>query len=102
MSHSPDGSELGPSATSTAARAAGASPGRGLAKLVAPIASLAAVWGVRKALDRVYRAGTGSAPPRASDPDVPLRRVVAWAAISAAALAAVTVVIDRATARWER
>lgn len=105
MSHSPDGSTAdlpGPTATQTAARAAGATPSHGLAKLVGPIAGLGAIWGVRKALDTAYRLSTGSEPPRASDPEQSLRRVVVWAAVSAAALAAVTVVIDRSTARWGR
>ncbi len=73
----------------------------GAARLVAPVASLAATWGVRKALDSAYRGATGNEPPRAHDPDRSLRQVLMWAAISAAALAVVNVVLDRALARWK-
>jgi hypothetical protein len=94
----------GRSVTDISAHAAGAvSPGvAGLAKLIAPLAEIGATWGVRKAMDSVYRRSTGSEPPRARDTDASFRKVLMWAAVSAAALAVVNVVIDRVTARYER
>jgi hypothetical protein len=71
------------------------------AKLLAPAASLAAGWGVRKAMDSAYRRSTGNPPPRAGDPDASLRKVLLWAAMTAAVLAVANVVIDRLAARWE-
>ncbi|MEO6822358.1 MAG: DUF4235 domain-containing protein [Candidatus Nanopelagicales bacterium] len=94
----------GPRVTDTSAKAAAAvTPGAaGLAKLVAPLAEIGAMWGVRKTLDSIYRRSTGSEPPRANDPAASLRKVLMWAAVSAAALAVVNVIIDRATARYDR
>lgn len=93
----------GPSVTASAAHAAGqVTPTAGLAKLVSPLAAIGATWGVRKALDSAYHKASGGPPPRANDPDESLRRVLLWAAVSAAALAIVNVVIDRATARYSR
>jgi hypothetical protein len=113
MASSPNGGPTAPhdlsgssgdSVTDTSAKAAAAvTPGgAGLARLVAPLAEIGAMWGVRKALDSVYRRSTGSEPPRAHDPEASLRKVLMWAAVSAAALAVVNVVIDRVTARYDR
>lgn len=80
--------------------AAAVAPSGAAAKLAAPVLALAATWGVRHVMDRAYRRSTGSPPPRAGDPEVPLGRVLMWAAASAAVLAVTNVVIDRLTARW--
>jgi hypothetical protein len=69
-----------------------------LVKVVAPIATLIAAGVVRRVLDGSYRAVTGSAPPRASDRNVPMRQVLLWAAATAAAVAVVSVVVDRLAA----
>lgn len=71
------------------------------AKFVTPILGLAVTWGVRRALDSAYRRSTGTGPPRAGDPEVPLAKVLMWAAMSAAVLAVANVVVDRLTAHWE-
>lgn len=76
-------------------------PAGAAAKLLAPAASLAATWGVRKAMDSAYRRSTGTPPPRAGDPEASLRKVLLWAAVTAAALAVANVLIDRVAARWD-
>lgn len=94
--------DTGHPVTRSASHAADAvTPPSGAAKVVAPVAAIAATWGVRKALDSAYRGATGNEPPRANDPDRSLRQVLMWAAISAAALAVVNVVLDRALSRWK-
>ena len=67
-------------------------------KIVAPLLALGAAWAVRKALDAAYLRSTGSTPPQAANRDEPLRRVLLWAAATAAVLAVVKVAIDRITA----
>lgn len=57
---------------------------------------VAAAWSVRMVLDASYHFVTGQGPPSARDRDVPLRRILTWTAISAAALAVTNVVVDRA------
>lgn len=69
------------------------------AKVLAPAVSVAAGWGVRRALDGAYRRSTGNPPPRAGDPDASLRKALLWAATTAAVLAVVNVIIDRLAAR---
>ena len=68
------------------------------AKIAAPLIALAATWAVREVLERVYKKTTGHEPPHASDPDQALHRVLLWAAATAAAMAAVSVVVDRMAA----
>jgi len=62
----------------------------------AHVVHVAAAWSVRMALDASYHLVTGHGPPSARDRDVPVRRILAWTAISAAALAVTNVVVDRA------
>ena len=59
----------------------------------------AATWIVRRALESGYRCVTGQVPPTARDRDVPFRRILAWAAVSAAAVAVANVVVDRVVLR---
>lgn len=103
MTTAPDSGSTGHAVTDSSAKAADAvTPGPpGVVKIIAPLAEIGAVWGVRKVLDSAYRRSTGSEPPRANDPEASLRRVLLWAAVSAAVLAVVHVAIDRATARIE-
>lgn len=101
MDESSPAADAGHPVTRSAGHAADAVTPTGAAKVVAPVAAIAATWGVRKALDSAYRGATGHEPPRANDPDRSLRQVLMWAAISAAALAVVNVVLDRALARWK-
>ena len=70
------------------------------AKVVGPLAALGAAWAVRKAMDGAYRKKTGSEPPNAGDPEASIKRVLLWAAATAAALAVVKVAVDRATSRY--
>lgn len=67
-------------------------------KVAGPLVALGAAWAVRAAMEKAYTAATGSAPPRASDRSVPLRKVLLWAAATAAAVAVANVVVDRLTA----
>jgi hypothetical protein len=61
----------------------------------------AASWAVRRTLESAYHATTGREPPTARDRDVPFRRVVAWAAVTAAAVAMANVAVDRFVLRRE-
>jgi hypothetical protein len=67
-------------------------------KVAAPLIALAATWAVRKAMDAAYTRATGSEPPRASDPQASMRRILIYAAVTAAAVAVVNVAVDRLTA----
>ncbi len=67
-------------------------------KVAAPIIAIGATWAVRKVLERAYTSATGGQPPRASDPDASMRRVILWAMATAAAIAVVNVAVDRMTA----
>lgn len=59
----------------------------------------AASWAVRRALESGYHRATGRALPTARDRDVPFRRIMVWAAVSAAAVAVANVVVDRVVLR---
>jgi hypothetical protein len=63
------------------------------------IMEMAATWVVRKGLDSGFRRATGHSAPTARDPDVPYRRIIAWAAVTAAAVAAANIVADRVVLR---
>lgn len=71
-------------------------------KVAAPMIALGAGWLVRKALDGVYTRSTGTAPPKASDRDVNIGRVLVYAAATAVAITLVNVTIDRLTAPRRR
>jgi hypothetical protein len=70
------------------------------AKVVGPLAAVGAAWAVRKVMDGAYRKQTGAEPPKAGDPEESLKRILLWAAATAAALAVVKVAVDRATSRY--
>jgi hypothetical protein len=67
-------------------------------KLAAPVIALTAAWAVRKVLDKGYTSVTGENPPKATDPDAPMRRILVYAISTAAAVALVNVLVDRLTA----
>jgi hypothetical protein len=67
-------------------------------KVAAPIITIGATWAVRKVLEKAYAGTVGGKPPRASDPDASMRRVILWAVATAAAVAVVNVAVDRLTA----
>ncbi len=76
--------------------------GRGAAQVQAAkiwLGEAAASWAVRRALESGYHRATGAALPTARDRDVPFRRIVVWAAVSAAAVAVANVVVDRVVLR---
>ena len=76
--------------------------GRGAAQLQAAkiwLGEAAASWAVRRALESGYHRATGAVLPTARDRDVPFRRIVVWAAVSAAAVAVANVVVDRVVLR---
>ena len=60
------------------------------------VVQMVATWAVQRALSFGYRRLTGRDEPTARDADVPLRRILAWAAASAAAA---NVVVDRLVLR---
>jgi Protein of unknown function (DUF4235) len=68
-------------------------------KLAAPLVAGAAAWLARQTLDSVYRRATGTAAPNWKDSNVPFRKIVIWAGATAAAVAAVNVVVDRTMLR---
>jgi len=66
-----------------------------VARMIAPVAAIAATWVVQRVLTSGYRAATGKEPPHASDRNQSLGRVFLWAAATAATIAIVNVAIDR-------
>lgn len=66
-----------------------------LAKLAVPVLTIGAAFVIRKAMDAAYEKATGHHPPRPTDPDASLRRVIVYAAATAAAVAVANVVIGR-------
>lgn len=68
------------------------------AKMAAPLIALGATWAVREVLEFGYKKVTGHEPPHANDPTQRMSRIILWAATTAAAMAVVSVVIDRMTA----
>lgn len=90
MSNETDALDLGPDEELVDAPTA--------AKIVAPLLAIGATWAVQKGLEKAYVKATGHQPPRASDPQASLRRIILWAATTAVAVAVVNVVVDRMTA----
>jgi hypothetical protein len=74
------------------------SDGTRMAIKIAVVESVAS-WLVRRAMESGYRKATGQAPPTARDQAAPLRRILVWAAVSAAAVAVANVVADRVVLR---
>jgi hypothetical protein len=56
-------------------------------------------WAVRTSLESGYRRVTGRDLPTARDRDTPFRQVLVWATITAAAVAAAGVIVDRLALR---
>jgi hypothetical protein len=63
------------------------------------VLEMVVTWAVRRTLNVSYRRAIGRPVPTARDPDVPFRRIVLWAAVAAAAVAAAHVVVDRVVLR---
>lgn len=63
--------------------------------LIAPAVAIGAGWAVKQAMSKGYTAKTGQTPPKAADRDVPLMRVLLWAAATAAAVAMVDIAVNR-------
>jgi Protein of unknown function (DUF4235) len=61
----------------------------------------AATYVVHRGLEFAYRRITGRELPTARDRDVPFRQVLAWACITAAAVAAADVIVDQFVLRRE-
>lgn len=70
-----------------------------IAALVTPALAFGATIVARKALASGYRSITGTDAPSGQDRTVPLARVLAWAALSAATAAVIEVAVYRITAR---
>jgi len=63
------------------------------------VLEMGATWVVRRALEFGYRRATGRELPTARDVNVPFRKVLVWASVTAAAIAATNVVVDRVALR---
>ena len=64
-------------------------------------AEAVATWTVHRLLESGYKLATGREPPTARDRNVPLRRVLTWAAVSAAVVAVADVTADRFVLRTD-
>jgi hypothetical protein len=64
-------------------------------KFTAPVIAMGGVFVSRKALAAGYSAATGSPPPTADDLDVPIGRVLVFAASAALAAAVINTLITR-------
>ncbi len=73
-----------------------------LLKYAAPVIAIGATWAVKKIMDKSYQRFTGSPPPRASDRDSGMVRILLWATATAAAIAIVDVVITRIAATQDQ
>jgi hypothetical protein len=73
-------------------------------KLMGPMTAAAAAGATLKAAEKVYKAGTGEAPPiNPAAPHVPLRQAIIWAVISGVGVALVKMMVERtAAAAWLR
>ncbi len=73
-------------------------------KLMGPMTAAAAAVASRKAAEKVYKAGTGEAPPENPvAPHVPLRQAIIWAVFSGVFVGLVKLVVERAAAAaWVR
>jgi hypothetical protein len=60
---------------------------------------MATTWAVQQGIEVGYQRITGRVLPSALDSDVPLRRILRWAAVSAAAVAVSNVAVDRLVLR---
>lgn len=67
-------------------------------RLFGPALTMGAGWLTKKGLDAAYQKRTGSKPPTAGDRQASMSRIIIWAVISAVALTAVDVLINRALA----
>lgn len=56
-----------------------------------------------KAVNAVWQAATGDAPPEPGDPDVPLRRALTWAIASGIGIGLAQLVVNRVAAdQWTK
>jgi hypothetical protein len=69
------------------------------AQVAAPLVAGVAAWAVRRALDSGFRRATGRPAPTASDLNVLPGRILLWAAVTAVAVAAINVAVDRVMLR---
>ena len=69
------------------------------AKVAAPVVAGAAMWAVREFLNFGFRRVTGRPAPSASDTTIAPRQILGWAAVTAVAVTAVNVGVDRALLR---
>lgn len=73
----------------TPASSSTSSSTKALGKSVAPLVTMGATWGARKAMVKGYEAGTGKPAPVISSRDASLIQKVLWAAALGAAIALV-------------
>ena len=69
------------------------------AQVAAPLVAGVAAWAVRRVLDSGFRRATGHPAPSAGDVTVVPGRILLWACVTAVAVAAVNVAVDRVLLR---
>lgn len=68
-------------------------------RLIAPAISMGLTWAARKAMNAAYEKRNGTEPPTASDNNVPIGKVLAWAALTAVVTTAIDTVVNRVVAK---
>ena len=63
--------------------------------VVAPIVTMAAVWGGREVITRIYEGATGRAAPRPSEPQTSWRRALVWTVLTTSTAAVIEVSVHR-------
>ncbi len=90
-----------PSGSTTASQAhVDADQGAAMAqRLIAPAVSMGLTWAARKAMNAAYEKRNGTEPPTASDNNVPLGKVLAWAAVTAVVTTAIDTIVNRVVSK---
>lgn len=68
-------------------------------KLIAPAISMGLTWAARKAMTSLYEKRTGQEPPSASDQNVPIGKVLVWAAVTAVVSTAIDTIVNRTVSK---
>lgn len=68
-------------------------------RMIAPAVSMGLTWAARKAMNSAYEKRNGTEPPSASDNNVPLGKVLAWAALTAVVTTAIDTIVNRVVAK---
>ncbi len=68
-------------------------------RMIAPAVSMGLTWAARKAMNSAYEKRNGTEPPNASDNNVPIGKVLAWAALTAVVTTAIDTIVNRVVAK---